>query len=83
MITGQCHRWGAGFFQMVCFVGLRARWEVPPWRLMHRPIRSTAANSRFDLVDGQFGMGLPSGNKGNVHRAWDRFAVFQAAGDEP
>lgn len=49
---------------------------------MRQPIRRTAANARFALVDGQFGMGLSGGNKGHVHRAGDRFAVLQAVGDE-
>jgi len=58
------------------------RCEVPLWRLMRQPIRSTAANARFALVEGQFGMGLSGGNEGDVHRAGKRFAVFQAVGDQ-
>jgi hypothetical protein len=49
---------------------------------MRQPIRSTAANARLDLVDGQFGMGLSGGNEGHVHRARQRFAMFQAVGDQ-
>jgi len=58
------------------------RCEVPLWRFMRQPIRSTAASARFALVDGQFGMGLSSGNEGHVHRARNRFAVLQAIGYE-
>ncbi len=50
---------------------------------MRQPIRSTAANARFALVDGQFGMGLSGGNEGHIHRAGNRFAVLQAVRDEP
>src|SRR5712691_11719151 len=59
------------------------RCEVPLWRLIRQPIRSTAANARLALVDGQFWMGLSGGNEGHVHRTGNRFAVLQAVGNEP
>ena len=58
------------------------RCEVPLWRFRRHPIRSSAANARFALVDGQFGMGLSGGNEGDVHRTGKRFAVFQTVGNQ-
>ena len=40
-------------------------------------------DARFALVEGQVGMGLSGGNERDVQRAGNRFAVFQAVGDQP
>ena len=51
------------------------RCDVPLWRLMVQPVRSSAANARFAFVEGQFSDMFLGGDEGDVHWARYGFAL--------